>query len=140
MLYTIIQIIQFSLIMKEETKRIDSVVCSISFILVLSFASISVNAAPFPTDFIWGASTSAYQIEGAWNICGKGESWTDWWNNYYLNLTINETGDIADDFYFRFAEDVTLMKEIGLKNFRMSISWTRVLPNGTINNPNPQGI
>lgn len=109
------------------------------FATIFLLCSTQSLANVFPADFAWGASTAAYQIEGAWNVSGKGPSWWDWWNAVG-NLPLNETGKVADEFYYRFHEDVALMKKVGLKNFRMSISWPRVLPNGTVDSPNPDGI
>lgn len=80
-------------------------------------------------NFLWGASTSAYQVEGAWNEDGKGPSVQD-------NKVIPEgTTDfkVAIDHYHRFKEDVQLFKELGLKAYRFSISWSRVMPNGQVN-------
>ena len=82
----------------------------------------------FPKDFLWGGSTSAYQIEGAWNEDGKGPSVID------MNEHLPEgTSDfkIASDHYHRYKEDVALMAELGLKAYRFSIAWTRIYPDGT---------
>lgn len=80
---------------------------------------------PFPKGFLWGASTSAYQVEGAYDEDGKGLSVQD----------LHEPQDIADfkiasDHYHRVKEDVKLMAEMGLKAYRFSIAWTRIIPNG----------
>ncbi len=107
--------------------------------LCLIVSNYQAACALFPEDFAWGASTSAYQIEGAWNISGKGLSWCDWWN-LYADLPENQTGNVAVDFYHRFHEDINLMKKIGLRNFRMSISWSRILPNGTTDYVNSEGV
>lgn len=83
--------------------------------------------AAFPDGFLWGASTSAYQVEGAWNEDGKGPSVID------MNQHIPEgTTDfkVASDHYHRFKEDVKLFAEIGLKAYRFSIAWTRIIPDG----------
>ena len=85
----------------------------------------------FPEKFIWGASTAAYQIEGAWNADGKGPSIWDEFSHTPGKVMNNDNGDIACDHYHRFREDVALMKQLGLKGYRFSISWPRVLPNGT---------
>lgn len=84
----------------------------------------------FPEDFLWGAATSSYQIEGAYNVDGKGESIWDRFSHTSGKIHNNENGDIACDHYHRFQEDVALMKEIGLKSYRFSISWPRILPEG----------
>lgn len=81
----------------------------------------------FPENFLWGASTSAYQVEGAWDEDGKGLSVQD------VAKHPEGTTDfkVASDFYHRYKEDVKLFAEMGLKAFRFSIAWTRILPNGT---------
>jgi len=84
----------------------------------------------FDKDFIWGAAAAAYQIEGAWNEDGKGPSIWDV-SAKYGHIKHNETGEVAIDHYHHMKEDVALMKKIGLKAYRFSISWTRVLPEGT---------
>ncbi|MFW6268503.1 MAG: GH1 family beta-glucosidase [Bacillota bacterium] len=84
----------------------------------------------FPEDFEWGAATSSYQIEGAYNEDGKGESIWDRFSHQKGNIDNNDTGDIACDHYHRYREDISLMKEIGLDTYRFSISWPRILPVG----------
>ena len=82
----------------------------------------------FPKNFYWGGSTSAYQIEGAWNEDGKGPSVID------MNTHLPEgTTDfkVGSDHYHRYKEDIALMAELGLKAYRFSIAWTRIYPNGT---------
>ncbi|MCF6097597.1 glycoside hydrolase family 1 protein [Thermovorax subterraneus] len=80
----------------------------------------------FPKDFLWGASTSAYQVEGAWNEDGKGLSVID------VGKTPEGVTDfkVASDHYHRYKEDVALFAEMGLKAYRFSISWTRIFPEG----------
>ncbi|MFQ5410137.1 MAG: GH1 family beta-glucosidase [Anaerolineales bacterium] len=85
----------------------------------------------FPDDFIWGAAASAFQIEGAWNEDGRGESIWDRFAHRPYNIVSGEDGDIACDHYHRMPEDVALMRELGLRAYRFSISWPRVLPSGT---------
>jgi beta-glucosidase len=84
----------------------------------------------FPENFLWGAATASYQIEGAWNKHGKGESIWDRFSHTPGKIKNNETGDIADDHYRLWKKDIGLMKKIGLKAYRFSISWPRVLPTG----------
>lgn len=84
----------------------------------------------FPADFLWGAATASYQIEGAWNEDGRGPSIWDTFCHTPGNIVKDETGDIACDHYHHLEEDVQLMKELGLKAYRFSISWSRLFPNG----------
>ncbi|MFX0071682.1 MAG: GH1 family beta-glucosidase [Candidatus Hermodarchaeota archaeon] len=84
----------------------------------------------FPEGFLWGAATSSYQIEGAWNEDGKGESAWDRASHTPGMITNGDTGDIACDHYHRYREDVQLMKEMGLDAYRFSISWPRIFPTG----------
>ncbi len=85
---------------------------------------------PFPENFVWAAATSAYQIEGAWNQDGKGPSVWDMFCHRSGTTWNNQTGDVACDHYHRYQEDVSLMKKIGLKGYRFSVSWPGVLPEG----------
>ncbi|MFX1533364.1 MAG: GH1 family beta-glucosidase [Promethearchaeota archaeon] len=84
----------------------------------------------FPKGFLWGAATSSYQIEGAWNEDGKGESIWDFICHNLELVKNDDTGDVACDHYHRYKEDVALMKEMGLKAYRFSISWPRIFPTG----------
>jgi beta-glucosidase len=93
----------------------------------------------FPQDFVWGAATSAYQIEGAWNEDGKGESIWDRFTHRRFTIRNADTGDIACDHYHRMAQDVALMRALGLKSYRFSISWSRVLSGGH-GLANPKGL
>ena len=85
----------------------------------------------FSKDFIWGAATSAYQIEGGVDSTGKGLHIWDVYTKEPGKVYCGHTGDIACDHYHRFQEDVGIMKEMGLKAYRFSIDWSRVLPEGT---------
>lgn len=85
----------------------------------------------FPKDFVWGAATASYQIEGASLEDGRGECiWTRF-SHTPGNVLNGDTGDVACDHYHRFREDIQLMKNLGLKAYRFSISWPRVIPAGT---------
>jgi beta-glucosidase len=86
--------------------------------------------SPFPADFVWGASTASYQIEGAARADGRGESVWDRFSATPGKVRGGDTGEIACDFYHRYRDDVELMRELGLDAFRFSIAWPRVLPDG----------
>lgn len=88
------------------------------------------NARDFPASFLFGAATSAYQIEGAVNADGRGESWWDVFARTPGNIRDGSTGDIACRHYKRWAEDLDLMKSLGLQAYRFSIAWPRIFPNG----------
>ncbi|MDO4743226.1 MAG: GH1 family beta-glucosidase [bacterium] len=85
----------------------------------------------FKKDFVWGVATASYQIEGAWDKDGKGLNIWDVFCHEPGHITENHNGDIACDHYNRYKEDVQLMKELGIKAYRFSISWSRIFPNGT---------
>jgi len=84
----------------------------------------------FPTDFIWGTATSSYQIEGAATIDGKGPSIWDAFSSIPGKTSKGETGAIACDHYHKYKEDIQLMKEMGVKAYRFSIAWARLMPTG----------
>jgi len=93
----------------------------------------------FPKSFKWGAASAAYQLEGAWNEDGKGQSIWDVFSHTPGKIMNGDTGDIACDHYHRFREDIALMKEMGLQAYRFSLSWPRILPGG-IGEVNEKGI
>ena len=84
----------------------------------------------FPENFVWGAATASYQIEGAWNQHGKGESIWDRFSHTLGRVDNGDTGDVANDHYHLWRKDIRLMKQIGLKAYRLSTSWPRILPKG----------
>ena len=94
---------------------------------------------PFPSDFTWGAASSAYQVEGAADTDGRGPSIWDAFCRVPGATFRGHTGDVACDHYHRFRGDVGLMKTIGLQAYRFSISWSRVIPGGT-GSPNEKGL
>ncbi|CAL1538499.1 unnamed protein product [Lymnaea stagnalis] len=93
----------------------------------------------FPDDFVWAAATAAYQIEGGWNADGKGPSIWDTWAHSH-KIAHNETGDVACDSYHKYKEDVQLLKNLKMNHYRFSISWSRVMSDGTPNTVNEAGI
>jgi beta-glucosidase len=93
----------------------------------------------FPPDFLWGAATAAYQIEGAAAEGGRTPSIWDTYSREPGRVVGGDTGDVACDHYHRYREDVGLMAELGLRSYRMSLSWSRIQPGGT-GPVNPQGV
>ena len=94
---------------------------------------------PFPSGFVWGAAAASYQIEGAAHEDGRGLSVWDMFCRKDGAIHAAQDGDIACDHYHRWREDIQLMKEMGLKAYRLSISWPRVLPEG-VGKPNERGL
>ena len=90
----------------------------------------SSRLGKLPPDFLWGAATSAYQIEGAWNEDGKGESIWDRFAHTDGKIRNGDTGDVALDHYHRFKDDVQQIKALGARAYRFSISWPRIFPQG----------
>ncbi|CAM9555471.1 unnamed protein product [Discosporangium mesarthrocarpum] len=90
--------------------------------------------------FAWGVATSAYQIEGGAREGGRSPSIWDVFCKQPGRVKGGDSGDVAIDFYHRFREDIKLVQALGIKHFRMSISWSRVLPEGTASNPNATGV
>jgi beta-glucosidase len=84
----------------------------------------------FPADFVWGAATASYQIEGAVHEDGRGESVWDRFSATPGKVRGGDTGAVACDFYHRFRDDIGLMHELGLDAFRFSIAWPRIIPEG----------
>lgn len=93
----------------------------------------------FPEDFLWGAATSSYQIEGSPDADGKGESIWDRFSHTEGNIYHGDNGDVACDHYRRYEEDVRMMADIGLNAYRFSVSWPRIFPRGG-GRANPKGL
>ncbi|MFS1514449.1 GH1 family beta-glucosidase [Chengkuizengella sp. SCS-71B] len=85
----------------------------------------------FPNDFKWGTATAAYQIEGAYDKDGRGMSIWDTFSRIPGKVFEGDNGDVACDSYHRYEEDIQLMKQLGIKVYRFSVSWPRIFPNGT---------
>jgi len=94
-----------------------------------------IAQARFPDGFLWGMATSSYQVEGAWNADGKGESIWDRFAHTPGKIRDGSNGDVACDQYHRYREDVALLKRLNQRSYRFSTSWPRVLPagKGTVN-------
>lgn len=91
----------------------------------------------FPENFLWGASSSAFQIEGGWDEGGKGMTVADY--NSFKRSDRQADSRVASDFYHHYREDIALMKELGMQIYRFSVSWARILPDGE-GEVNPQGV
>ena len=94
---------------------------------------------PFPEGFVWGTATAAYQIEGAANEDGRGESIWDRFSHTPGKVTNGDTGDVAVDHYHRWPQDVQIMTRLGVNAYRFSIAWPRVIPDG-VGAVNPAGL
>ncbi|NWR57682.1 LPH hydrolase, partial [Bucorvus abyssinicus] len=94
----------------------------------------------FPKDFTWGVSSSAYQVEGGWDADGKGPSIWDNFTHVPGNIKNNDNGDIACDSYNKVEEDIYLLRALGVKNYRFSLSWSRIFPSGRNNSINNHGV
>ncbi|KAL5132446.1 Beta-glucosidase 18 [Glycine soja] len=100
----------------------------------------AISRSDFPEEFLFGTSTSSYQIEGAPFEDGRGLSNWDVFSHTPGKIKNDENGDIADDHYHRYLEDIELMSSLGVNVYRFSISWTRILPRGIYGDINPNGI
>lgn len=90
-----------------------------------------ITGAKFPDGFLWGIATAAYQVEGAWNVDGKGESNWDRFAHTIGKVKGGANADVSCDQYHRFREDVAILKRLNQKSYRFSTSWSRILPAGT---------
>uniref|UniRef100_A0A8C6XYL9 Lactase n=1 Tax=Naja naja TaxID=35670 RepID=A0A8C6XYL9_NAJNA len=94
----------------------------------------------FPKDFLWGVSTSAYQIEGGWNADGKGPSIWDNFTQTSGKINNNDTGDVACDSYNKVDEDLYLLRALKVNSYRFSFSWSRIFPDGRNQSINSHGV
>src|SRR5579872_6444525 len=93
----------------------------------------------FPENFMWGCATASYQIEGAVHEDGRKPSVWDTFSHTPGKTFQGETGDVADDSYHLYKEDISLLKNLGVSVYRFSISWSRIFPDGT-GQPNEKGL
>jgi beta-glucosidase len=99
----------------------------------------AANDRRFPADFLWGSATASYQVEGAVAEDGRGKTIWDTFSHTAGKTHNGDTGDVATDSYHRYAEDIALMKELGLETCRFSVAWSRIFPDGA-GQPNQKGI
>jgi beta-glucosidase len=104
-----------------------------------AFGQPKASSLSYPKGFLWGCATAAYQIEGGARDDGRGPSVWDTFSHTQGKTNRGETGDVADDSYRLYKEDVKLLKNLGVGIYRMSISWSRVFPSGT-GQPNAKGL
>lgn len=100
-------------------------------LIIPSFPAVPYTRADFGPNFLWGVATAAYQIEGAWNVDGKGPSIWDTFSHTKGKIKTKETGDIACDFYHNYKQDIDIIKSLNMDVFRFSLSWSRIFPQGT---------
>ncbi|CAH1116870.1 unnamed protein product [Phaedon cochleariae] len=132
---------------KEDLASYTTMISILKFAVLASIASYSfaddyvLNRKRFPSNFMFGVATSAFQIEGAWNEDGKSAST---WDNYthavpaYIEDGTN--ADVACDSYHKYKEDVAILKEIGVSHYRFSLAWSRILPTGFPDQINQAGV
>jgi len=99
--------------------------------VVAATSTSDVSGARFPEGFLWGLATASYQVEGAWNEDGKGESIWDRYAHTVGKIKGSATGDVACDEYHLYPQDIAILKRLNQKSYRFSISWSRIQPTGT---------
>ncbi|CAI8611450.1 unnamed protein product [Vicia faba] len=110
-------------------------------LLLLPVSSAVDDLSPFPTNFLFGTASSSYQYEGGYNIDGKGQSnWDNFTHGGRSMIVDGSNGDIAVDHYHRYKEDIDLLEALNVNSYRLSISWTRILPKGRFGEINWAGI
>ncbi|CAH1996364.1 unnamed protein product [Acanthoscelides obtectus] len=111
------------------------------FILALVLLVCEGTSRKIPKDFKFGTSTAAFQVEGAWNVSGKGESIWDRFTHSHPELVRDHSnGDVACDTYHEWREDIEILKDLGVDFHRFSLSWPRILPDGFARRINPDGV
>ncbi|VVD04216.1 unnamed protein product [Leptidea sinapis] len=122
-----------------------ALLASISLLLITNGVNGLVTSGlsnySFPDNFMLGVATAAFQIEGAWNEGGKGESMWDTFLHKNPDFTLDRSnGDVAADSYHKYKQDIIMVQSLGVKYYRLSISWPRILPKGTDNYINKEGV
>ncbi|KAJ6810112.1 putative inactive beta-glucosidase 14 [Iris pallida] len=125
---------------KKKSKK-EALSLVLFFLQVQLFTcAAGIERSDFPPSFFFGTATSSYQIEGAASEGNKSLSNWDYYSHLPGKIEDGSNGDIADDHYHRYMEDVTLMQSLGVDSYRFSISWSRVLPRGRFGEINLEGI
>jgi beta-glucosidase len=115
----------------SRRRLLGTAMCSFTLRNPLRAQTGTAQQLPFPADFVWGASTSSYQIEGAVNEDGRGKSIWDLFCHTPGRVKNGDTGDVACDHYHRWREDVDLLSRGGFGAYRFSTAWPRILPTGS---------
>jgi beta-glucosidase len=113
------------------SRRLHAQVSSMEQNVPGAIASSEIEKARFPEGFLWGLASAAYQVEGAWDADGKGESIWDRFSHRVGKIKGGATGDISCDQYHRYREDLAILKQLNQKSYRFSTSWGRIQPTGT---------
>ena len=116
---------------RQFARLVATAISTVSLPRLTQGAAPAPRSLQFPGDFLWGCATSAYQIEGAVSADGRGRTIWDTFAHTRGKTYKGQTGDVAADSYYRFAEDVKLLKELGAKTYRFSIAWARIFAQGT---------
>nr|XP_019703188.1 beta-glucosidase 13-like [Elaeis guineensis] len=111
-------------------------------VAILRNGAASLDRSSFPPGFIFGTASSAYQYEGGARDGGRGPSiWDDFTHKHPEKILDRSNGDVAVDSFHRYKDDIDIIKDIGLDAYRLSISWSRILPNGSLSGGiNREGI
>ncbi|KAL5132444.1 Beta-glucosidase 18 [Glycine soja] len=129
------------IMLKKQLRLVLTLLCCVHFHVQSSLGfEDGISRSQFPEGFLFGTCTSSYQIEGAPLEDGKGLSNWDVFSHIPGNINNDENGDIADDHYHRYLEDIELMSSLGINVYRFSISWARILPRGIYGDINPSGV
>ncbi|XP_045494355.1 myrosinase 1-like [Colias croceus] len=133
--------------MQSMSRVAQSRALLVSFSLLLIANGVSglvgsgLSNYSFPASFMFGVATAAFQIEGGWNDGGKGESMWDTYIHKHPEFTLDKSnGDVAADSYHKYKKDIIMVESLGVEYYRLSISWPRILPKGTDNYINKEGV